>query len=685
MQTRTWTARLALLVAIFTVEPADAKIESTSEGIRFTYTNPNAQTVALAGDFNSWNPSAHPMVRQGDGWVTVVKLAPGEHEYKFVVDGQYFADPENPTTGGSFGNSILRVGAQGEILEMLATSNTPLSPKILLHGRTIGLFIGRKFETNQGRFFVGRPDFNIDLDFNVRISEVLDARVLTKIRNLTEGTQLWETSLRFDRGHLDLHRPSFALRLFDNDGVGTWSDPLHLVGDTGMYRRDYGFEQQGLRATGTWRDIVGTLLYADNFEIGDPLPPPLDTLAVTLLGYQYGAYLNDANKNVLALRLEREARPGLRLGASMRLDRGYNPGALSLVFTTDDSTRARDNFGRTNERWLGGGVDIVWRDGERASAFAEYLYGEASLRSGVGVRQFFRSRAGGFRFAGDEPMQGTRFVLDASQRWTVGGAWQPLLDVRLRAAIERERHGLAPLATDGLIASRNVALTYRAGGEFDLKPRWRVPVRLGLDLEVIDFDYTPGAPWRTQLWFADRNFWMEHFEHRLPVNRYLQLGGDDATTWSPWLEWTTWHDLVFRYDGHFFGTEIDREVKLFESLFQVTFPLTPRLRLHSNTRWVRYDDPVLAIHGGFVSTFAEVAYSFTRDISVALSVGVDPDVLDVVTNEYDTIGRNEFLIQRGATQTVARDRYLNLGSVLPRAEQALEDERRVQLEAIVRF
>lgn len=684
MRPRTWI-RLLAGVAAALAAAAHAELQSTPEGIRFTYTNPNAQTVALAGDFNGWNSSATPMTRQGDAWSAVVRLAPGEHEYKFVVDGQWFADPENPTTGGSYGNSILRVGAQGELLEMQATSNTPLSPKILLHGRTIGLFVGREDETNQDRFSVRRPDFNIDLDFNVRISEALDARALTKIRNAAEGTPLWETNLRFDRGHLDLHRPHFALRLFDNDGVGTWSDPLHLVGDVGQYRRAYGYEQQGLRATAAWHGVAGTLLYADNFESGDPLPPQLDTLAVSTLGQRYDWNLNDANKNVLALRLEHEMRPGLDLGASLRHDRGYNPGSLSLVQATDDSTRARRSFARTNERWLGGGFDVRWRDGDRASAFAEVLYGEASIRSGVGIRQVFRDRAGGFRFVDDEPLQGESFTLDTSQRWTAGGSLRVLPDVVLRAALERERHGLAPLATDSLRAFRNAALTYRAGVDLDLSPRWRAPVRLGLDLEVVDFDYTPGAPWRTQLWFADRNFWMEHFEHRLPVNRYVQLGGDDATTWSPWLEWTAWRDIVLRYSGNFFGTEIDRDVELFESLFQVTYPVTPRLRLYWDTRWARYDDSVLALHGGFVSSFAEAAYSFSRDIAVALSWGVDPFVLDVVTNEYDAIGRNEFLLQRGATATVARDRYLNLGSVLSRAEQALEDERRVQIEAIVRF
>ncbi|MFQ5599298.1 MAG: glycogen-binding domain-containing protein, partial [Candidatus Krumholzibacteriia bacterium] len=190
---------------------ARAATQSTPDGIRFSYTNPNADRVFLAGEFNGWNPTATPMVRDGDVFAVTLQLGPGEHEYKFVVDDQWFADPDNPSTVGAYGNSVIRVGAQGELLEMEATSNTTLSPKILLHGRYIGLFVGREDEDNQDRFSVNRPDFNIDLDFNVRVSEALDARALTKIRNVAEETPLWETSMRFDRDHLDLHRKSFSV------------------------------------------------------------------------------------------------------------------------------------------------------------------------------------------------------------------------------------------------------------------------------------------------------------------------------------------------------------------------------------------------------------------------------------------------------------------------------------------
>ena len=60
----------------------------------FTFTAPEAQRVQLAGDFNSWDPNAHPLKRTSDErWEIRLNLSPGRYEYKFLVDGQWQNDP----------------------------------------------------------------------------------------------------------------------------------------------------------------------------------------------------------------------------------------------------------------------------------------------------------------------------------------------------------------------------------------------------------------------------------------------------------------------------------------------------------------------------------------------------------------------------------------------------------------
>jgi 1,4-alpha-glucan branching enzyme len=50
--------------------------------------------VTLVGSFNNWDPDGHRMTRQKDGtYRKQLSLAPGEYEYKFLADGQWFTDP----------------------------------------------------------------------------------------------------------------------------------------------------------------------------------------------------------------------------------------------------------------------------------------------------------------------------------------------------------------------------------------------------------------------------------------------------------------------------------------------------------------------------------------------------------------------------------------------------------------
>jgi 1,4-alpha-glucan branching enzyme len=65
--------------------------------IEFRLFAPDAQEVCLTGDFSDWQPEACRMQRFKDGtWKKMLKLKPGRYEYRFVVDGQWWTDPENP-------------------------------------------------------------------------------------------------------------------------------------------------------------------------------------------------------------------------------------------------------------------------------------------------------------------------------------------------------------------------------------------------------------------------------------------------------------------------------------------------------------------------------------------------------------------------------------------------------------
>jgi len=69
--------------------------------------------VFIAGSFNDWRPGGSKMTSNGDGkWQADLLLAPGEYEYRLVVDGVWMSDPngaEERPNGYGGTNSVLRV------------------------------------------------------------------------------------------------------------------------------------------------------------------------------------------------------------------------------------------------------------------------------------------------------------------------------------------------------------------------------------------------------------------------------------------------------------------------------------------------------------------------------------------------------------------------------------------------
>ena len=98
--------------------------------VRFEFTHPTATIVCVAGTFNQWQPEAKSLHPTGGGhWLKETALAPGTHEYCFVVDGVWMPDPlakewvPNPFGGR---NSILEVVRPPETTHPADAENLPL-------------------------------------------------------------------------------------------------------------------------------------------------------------------------------------------------------------------------------------------------------------------------------------------------------------------------------------------------------------------------------------------------------------------------------------------------------------------------------------------------------------------------------------------------------------------------------
>lgn len=93
---------------------AKVKTKHKLRKVKFSYESADAREVFLLGDFNKWDPHAHPMKNDGNGrWNRTVVVPSGKYQYKFLADGQWLVDPCNdqccPNCFGS-DNSVIDLG-----------------------------------------------------------------------------------------------------------------------------------------------------------------------------------------------------------------------------------------------------------------------------------------------------------------------------------------------------------------------------------------------------------------------------------------------------------------------------------------------------------------------------------------------------------------------------------------------
>ena len=85
----------------------------SDDGVTFRLYAPDAVLVTIAGTFNGWNSDSTELKKSDDGiWSVTLKVKKGKQYYKYLLDGYWIADPDNPdTTDDGFGglNSVIQV------------------------------------------------------------------------------------------------------------------------------------------------------------------------------------------------------------------------------------------------------------------------------------------------------------------------------------------------------------------------------------------------------------------------------------------------------------------------------------------------------------------------------------------------------------------------------------------------
>ena len=89
-------------------------ISSRTRLVKLKFKAPtNCKEVKIAGDFTEWEKAAIYMSKLGRSgeWMASIRVTPGEHQYRFLIDGNWYTDPTTEHAMSPFGseNSVLRV------------------------------------------------------------------------------------------------------------------------------------------------------------------------------------------------------------------------------------------------------------------------------------------------------------------------------------------------------------------------------------------------------------------------------------------------------------------------------------------------------------------------------------------------------------------------------------------------
>ena len=78
--------------------------------VEFRFYAPKASIVALAGDFNNWNPESDLMSKDSNGiWRLQKRLPKGAFRYNYVIDGNWQIDLYNPRTASNAAGMLCSV------------------------------------------------------------------------------------------------------------------------------------------------------------------------------------------------------------------------------------------------------------------------------------------------------------------------------------------------------------------------------------------------------------------------------------------------------------------------------------------------------------------------------------------------------------------------------------------------
>jgi hypothetical protein len=656
--------------------PALAGVEKVDGGIKFTYDDPEAGAVFLAGSFNGWNATANPMVRNDSGvWEITMELGPGKHEYKYVVDGAWITDFANPSSapdpyGGV--NSIVELDNRGNILVSEAAekklANTAWNPRTNFDG--FFLFRAPVYKNFDGddRWRMHRPEYKFDLNSTVTINEQVEGFARLRVDSPTNEQNVNSLAAWLNEAHIRIYPPGVMDLLGYYNREVIWSqDPLTVFGDEdldGTIFDDHLKEGKGTagvlldsdRSKFEFRSIFSNIYDADIYNDPD-LYDNTGTDQIHLrLARRWGWFKPGVNYFLEQTHLWLDMTD--RIGGTPS-----DTGIPRLDEYIDSSGDPSDWYEFEDREWYAG-IDMYFffLDDKLVPAI-QYLRGYAS-------QAFVTSNNSGIDFD-NSPIDVPIAERDAAI-YHVEIPYYGIDNLFLNAEFNR-RELLNPGPDESLLT----------------------PVFLPVDEanKQISFEVDSNPPSYTRDYGEFEARWTrDDLDLRLWVERELEefeRADEDLSAWdyrlsvTPGLKLTLWDVFDFDLEGKYSnldGSDIfETNGNTYESIIRAHWWLTSKFALMLDTRIINYDleasESRDAISKTYYNPFVGIQYDFLKKVRLVFAYGVDP-----VAYDRDYAGR-----QTGRWDFRQEYMWEHEGATVIDAEEALNDVMAITFRATFRF
>lgn len=637
---------------------AAAGVSVVEDEVIFTFHSSKATDVYLVGDFNNWNPTVEPLEREGGAFRVSLFLVPGSYRYKFVVDGRWIVDPDNP--GPPDRGSIFTIEERpgGYALSTDEPEPERRKPAVTPTARYIGNF--RRDDDGHGE-----SDQVADLFLSIERSHLRGSIDLRSFDDTWRGST---PAADIDVAGISVEASAGALSLrgFESDSTWTSRGPVTLVGDDGVFDYNAGLDRHGVALSlspsetflvrGQYTDYVG--------EDGGPAPVlDVASLGADTAAYAASPHIGGADQAAVEVAIDAS---DFDAGYVLRADRGLHPGLLVESDSTVYATRENRS------------VALYWArvDGLLGTRVtAGYGHGSAD------VRRLRRGRLA----TGAAEARASDATAGASGRVRL------LSTDRVIVALEHDFAGLSCSASwdythfdlePGALADATARVHRTRAGVAWTGGQWTAALRARLT----DQDYG-GAPGALQVDSPVLNPWLGGRDE-LTVADIAALGRDRyaqaalSLGWTAALAWPRWLPRRGRLDIDAMGRGAFDAVELVETQAGVGFEAPAgQLTCYAwlDGRIASYD----RVSETFKTGWAEVGCR-RGVVDVNVGYGFDPVVFDPVTGEYGDIGRVRFL-REAVAAGIDRDRADETFARLVALERALESAGVIKLECVVRF